>query len=86
MEYRVNVYEIARDAKPEARPTPAGDFAVSADTVEDARRAALDRLARDGRPVRSFSFTADGGLAAVVLPKALPVPPPHAARRPKGGR
>jgi hypothetical protein len=86
MEYRVNVYEIARDAKPEAKPTPAGDFAVSADTVEDARRAALDRLARDGRPVRSLSFTTDGSLAAVVMPPAKPVPLPRAARKPRGGR
>ena len=87
MEYPVKVYEIARDAKPEAKPTSAGAFAVSADTVEGARRAAVARLASDGRPVRSLSFTADGGLAAVVHPApAPPAPPPRAARRAKGGR
>jgi hypothetical protein len=86
MEYRVNVYEIARDAEPEAKPTPAGDLTVRADTVEEARRAALERLATDGRAVRSLSFTTDGALAAVVMPPAKPVPPPRAARRAKGGR
>jgi hypothetical protein len=87
MEYPVNVYEIAREAKPEAKPTPAPGFTVRADTVEDARRAALERLAEGGRSVRSLSFTADGGLAAVVYSApAPPVPPPRAARRAKGGR
>ena len=86
MNFSVKVLEIARDAKPEAKAVPATDFAVSAETLEDARRAALARLAADGRSVRSLSFTADGGIAAVVLPKAKPVPPPRAARRAKGGR
>jgi len=86
MEYRVNVYEIARDAKPEVKPTPTAELTVRADTVEEARRAALERLAGDGRCVRSLSFTADGGLAAVVLLPAKPAPPPRAARRAKGGR
>jgi len=86
MEYRVNVYEIARDAKPEVKPTPAGELTVRADTIEEARRAALERLAADGRAVRSLSFTTDGAMAAVVMPLAKPVLPPRAARRSKGGR
>lgn len=90
MNVPVKVLEIARDAKPEARAMPASDFAVSAETVEDARRAALARLAADGRQVRSLSFLADGGIAAVVYPpEPLPVPAPAPAppaRRRRGGR
>jgi hypothetical protein len=67
-----------RDAKPEAKAVPGGDFAVSAETLEDARRAALARLAADGRSVRSLSFMTDGGLAAV--PPA-PAPAQPAKRR-----
>jgi len=86
MELTVNIYEIARDAPAEARPTPGAGFTVRGDTVEEARRAVLERLAAEGRAVRSLSFTADGALAAVVMPPATPVPPPRAARRSKGGR
>jgi hypothetical protein len=86
MDYPVKVFEITRDAEPDTKPTPAAGFAVSADTIEDARQAARARLTADGRTVRSLSFTADGGIAAVVLPKALPVPAPRAARRSKGGQ
>ena len=86
MEYPVKVFEITRDAEPDTKPTAAAGFAVSADTIEDARQAARTRLTADGGAVRSLSFTADGGIAAVVLPKALPVPAPRATRRSKGGR
>lgn len=87
MQYTIKVFQIVRDAGPEAKPSPAGEFAMSAETVEDARRAALERLAADDRPVRSLSFTADGGMAAVVYPAPTPaVPPPRTARRSRGGR
>ena len=87
MNFSVKVLEIARDATPEARAVPASDFAVSAETLEDARRAALARLAADGRSVRSLSFTADGGLAAVVFPAEPPAPTPaQPSRRKRGGR
>jgi hypothetical protein len=87
MNFPVKVLEIPRDAKPEARAVPVSDFAVSADTLEDARRAALARLAADGRPVRTLSFTADGGLAAVVFPAEPPAQAPaQPARRRRGGR
>lgn len=86
MQYTVKVFQIARDAGPEAKPSPAGEFAMSAETVEEARRAALERLALDGRSVRSLSFTEDGGMGAVVYPAPAPqVRPPRAARRRKGG-
>jgi hypothetical protein len=87
--FSVKVLEIARDAKPEAKAVPATDFVVSAETLEDARRAALTRLAADGRSVRSLSFTADGGLAAVVFPAEPPastVAVAQSARRKRGGR
>lgn len=89
MNFPVKVLEIPRDAKPEAKAVPASDFAVSAETIEDARRAALVRLAADGRSVRSLSFTADGGLAAVVFPArpAASTPAPaQPSRRKRGGR
>jgi len=87
MNFPVKVLEIPRDAKPEERAVAASDFAVSADTLEDARRAALARLAADGRSVRTLSFMADGGLAAVVFPAEPPAPTPaQPARRRRGGR
>jgi hypothetical protein len=86
MNHQVQVYEIARDAKPEERPHAVERFAVSGETNEDARRAALARLATDGRTVRSLSFLADGGLAAVVTqPAQAPVVAPK-PRRAGGGR
>jgi hypothetical protein len=89
MNFSVKVLEIARDAKPEAKAVPASDFVVSAETLEDARRAALGRLAADGRSVRSLSFTADGGLAAVVFPAEPPASTAavtQSARRKRGAR
>jgi hypothetical protein len=86
MQYLVKLLEIARDAKPEVKPTPAGEFAVSAETVEDARRGALERLAAEARTVRCLSFTADGGIVAVVHPPAPGPAPAPAARRRRGGR
>jgi hypothetical protein len=88
MNHEVQVFEIAPDAKPADRPRAVQGFAVSGDTLEDARRAALERLRADGRAVRSLSFVESGGLAAVVLPPApppKPIPAPR-ARRARGGR
>ncbi len=88
MNHQVQVFEIGRDAKPEDCPRAVDGFAVTGDTHEEARRAALARLKSDGRTVRSISFLADGGLAAVVTPP-LPTPAPAAppkARRSRGGR
>lgn len=76
MNYQVQVFEIARDAKPDERPRALERFAVGADTVEAARRATLARLASEGRTVRSLSFLKDGGLAAVVNPPATATPTP----------
>ncbi len=85
MNHQVQVFEIGRDAKPEDRPRAVDGFAVTGDTHEEARRAALARLKSDGRTVRSISFLAEGGLAAVVMPPPPPSVPPK-ARRARGGR
>ena len=88
MNVPVKVLELARDARPDARAVLAAEFVVSAETLEDARRATLERLATDGRQVRSLSFTTDGELAAVVYPPAPPPQPAPAAptKRRRGGR
>ena len=86
MNHQVQVFEIARDAKPEERPQPAEGFAVTADTNDEVRRAALARLKSDGRTVRSISFLADGGLAVVVTQPAPAPAAPLKARRARGGR
>lgn len=66
MNHPVQVLEIERDAKPTDRPRAAATFEVAAYTHEAARRAALERLTREGRTVRSISHLAAGGLVAVV--------------------
>ena len=86
MQYMVKLLEIAHDAKPDVKPTPAGEFTVSAEAVEDARRAVIERFADEARSVRCLSFTTDGGIVAVVYPPA-PAPAPRApAARRRGGR
>ncbi len=77
MNYLVKVFEVPRDAD---RPQELNGFAVSGSSVDEARRAAVSRLTAEGRVVRSLSFTADGGIAAVVVPPELP------ATRRRGGR
>ncbi len=82
MNYLVTVFEVPRDAKPTDRPQELPGFAVSGSSVDEARRAALSRLIAEDRVVRSLSFTADGGIAAVVV---IPSEPPAPTRR-RGGR
>lgn len=94
MNHQVQVFEIAPEAKAGERPCAIDGFAVTGETLEDARRAALARLEAEGRAVRSLSFTEGGGLAAVVFPpKAVPAQTPAPApgpatrsRRTRGGR
>ena len=92
MNHQVQVFEIAPEAKAGERPCAIDGFAVTGETLEDARRAALARLEADGRGVRSLSFTEGGGLAAVVFPRGpapahAPAPSPATrSRRTRGGR
>jgi hypothetical protein len=73
MNHQVHIFQIDRDAKPADRAQPVGGFEVTAETHDEARKAALARLAAEGRTVRVLSFLADGGLAAVVTqPPAAP--------------
>ena len=85
MNHQVHLFQIDRDAKPTDRPIPAGSFEVTSDTHDGARAAAIARLEAEGKTIRSLSFLADGGLAAVVT---QPPPAPTAAqvRRAHGGR
>ena len=85
MNHQVQVFEVAKDAKPQDRPCVIDTFAVTADTLDEARRAAMARLKTDGRVVRSLSFVDGGGLAAVVH-AAPPKPPAAKPRRARGGR
>lgn len=86
MQYLVKLLEIARDAKPDVKPSPVGEFTVSAEAVEDARRAVIERLADEARSVRCLSFTTDGGIAVVAYPPAPVAPPRSPAARRRGGR
>ena len=85
MNHQVHIFEIDRDAKPAERAQPVRSFPVVASTHDQARAAALAQLAAEGRTVRSLSFLADGGLAAVVTQPA-PAPTPAQLRRARGGR
>ncbi|MBI5549511.1 MAG: hypothetical protein HY901_36960 [Deltaproteobacteria bacterium] len=77
MNHQVRVLEIAPEAKAADRPRALDGFAVSADTLEEARRATAARREAEGLVVRSLSFLAAGGLVAVVHPSTAPT---------KGGR
>jgi hypothetical protein len=85
MNHQVQIFHIDRDAKPADRAQPVGSFAVTADSLEQARRAARAQLETEGHTVRALSFLADGGLAAVVT---QPPPAPRLAnvQRARGGR
>lgn len=86
MDYPVKVFEVTSDAKPGDRPRELPGFAVSGESADDARRSVLARLSGERRPIRTISFTADGGLAAVVLPPTPASTPPAPSRRRRGGR
>ena len=89
MNHQVRVFELAKGAKIEEKPRPIDGFAVTAESLEDARRAVLARFSADGRAVRSISFTDGGGLAAVVHPPEPPAsaaPPTARSCRARGGR
>jgi hypothetical protein len=86
MDYPVKVFEVTNDAKPGERPRELPGFAVSGESADDARRSVLARLTGERRAVRTLSFTADGGLAAVVLPPAPEPKPAAPSRRRRGGR
>lgn len=68
MNHQVQVFEIDTASKPTEPLRPIEGFAVTADTLDEARRAATYRLTADGHAVRCISFLKDGGLAAVVYP------------------
>jgi len=73
MNHQVQVFEIDTAMKPTEPLRPLEGFAVTADTLDEARSAATSRLTSDGRAVRCISFLKDGGLAAVVYPPAPPL-------------
>ncbi|NOU26368.1 MAG: hypothetical protein HOO96_00555, partial [Polyangiaceae bacterium] len=56
MNHQVQLFQIDRDAKPTDRALPMGGFAVTADSYEAARQAALAHLQAEGRTVRALSF------------------------------
>lgn len=85
MNHQVHIFQIDRDAKPTDHAEAVGSFEVAAGTHDQARSAARARLQAEGRMVRSLSFLADGGLAAVVTQPA-PSPTPAQVRRAQGGR
>lgn len=69
MDHQVRLFELRKDAKATDAPSPIGGFAVSAQTLEEARRQAVARLAAEHREVRSLSFAEEGGIVAVVHPR-----------------
>jgi hypothetical protein len=68
MDHQVRLFEVRKDAKATDVPAPIGGFAVTAETMEDARRKVMARLTSERREVRSLSFAKEGGLVAVVHP------------------
>jgi hypothetical protein len=85
MNHQVQVFEIDTATKPTEPLRPIDGFAVTAETLDEARLAATERLRSDGRVVRCLSFLKDGGLAAVVYPPAPPETKPDKRRRGRNG-
>ena len=85
MNHQVQVFEIDTAQKPTEPLRPIDGFAVTADTLDEARTTAADRLSGDGRVVRCLSFLKDGGLAAVVYPPAAPPTKRDTPRRGRNG-
>lgn len=81
MNHHVQVFEVDVTAKTPAMAKPGASFAVMANTVDEARLLAAERLRSDGWVVRSLSFLKDGGLAAVVETKIPPPPQVERAQR-----
>jgi hypothetical protein len=83
MDHQVRLFELRKDAKATDAPAPIGGFAVNAETLEDARRKAVARLAGEHREVRSLSFAEEGGIVAVVHPpeEITKSERPHRSRR-----
>lgn len=73
MNHQVQVFEVDVTGKTPAMPKPGSGFAVSAETIDEARDQAAARLQAEDWVVRSLSFLKDGGIAAVVEAKQ-PVP------------
>lgn len=85
MNHQVQVFEIDTATKPTEPLRPIDGFAVTAETLDEARLAATERLRSVGRVVRCLSFLKDGGLAAVVYPPAPPETKPDKRRRGRNG-
>jgi hypothetical protein len=85
MNHQVQVFEIDTAMKPTEPLRPIEGFAVTAESLDEAREAATERLRADGRVVRCLSFLKDGGLAAVVYPPAAPETKPNGRRRARNG-
>jgi hypothetical protein len=85
MNHQVQVFEIDTASKPTEPLRPIEGFAVTANTLDEARLAVADRLRADGRIVRCLSFLKDGGLAAVVYAPAPPETKPDKRRRARNG-
>lgn len=87
MNHQVQVMEIDVSATPQALPKAVDGFAVAADTVDEARNLAVQRLTDEGRVVRSMSILKGGGIAAVVSPRPVAMPPkPVKQRSVRGAR
>jgi hypothetical protein len=85
MNHQVQVFEIDTATKPTEPLRPIDGFAVTAETLDEARLAATERLRADGRVVRCLSCLKDGGLAAVVYPPSPPETKPDRRRRGRNG-
>lgn len=86
MNHQVHVFEIDIAMKPTEPLRPLEGFAVTADTLDEARSAVTSRLTSDGRALRCISFIKGGGLAAIVYPPVVATTSDKPARHRKGRR
>ena len=81
MNHQVQVFEVDVTGKTPAIPKLGSAFAVTAETIDEARELAAERLQSEDWLVRSLSFLKDGGIAAVVEAKQSAPPQVERAQR-----
>ncbi len=68
MQFNVQLFEVQKDAPRDELPKKVKTFSVQANSIDQARKVATQRVKDEKRDIRVCSFLKDGGLAIVAFP------------------